>query len=191
MAVRTSDSGNTALKETLLRHRHRLVDHKHPVNVIHHEHATFGEQLADGIASFIGSWRFLIIQTALVITWVTINSLQATGKIHIDPYPYILLNLAFSTQAAYTGPVLLLAGNRQSQKDRLTLEHAAHEDDKEERHNVQILSAIKQNTTLTEKNTEVTLQILKHLQAQLTGHLEADAAAGISSNPTQEPTDHT
>src|SRR5207237_10676010 len=80
MAVRTSDSGNTALKETLQRHRYRLDDHKHPVNVIHHEHATFGEQLADGIASFIGSWRFLIIQTALVITWVTINSLQATGK---------------------------------------------------------------------------------------------------------------
>src|SRR5437879_13582652 len=191
MAVRTSDSGNTALKETLQRHRYRLDDHKHPVNVIHHEHATFGEQLADGIASFIGSWRFLIIQTALVVTWVTINSLQATGKIHIDPYPYILLNLAFSTQAAYTGPVLLLAGNRQSQKDRLTLEHAAHEADKADRQNVQILKAILKDTDLTEKNTELTLQILKHLQAQLTGHLEADAAAGISSNPTQEPTDHT
>src|SRR5438309_10083708 len=191
MAVRTSDSGNTALKETLQRHRYRLDDHKHPVNVIHPEHATFGEHLADGIASFIGSWRFLIIQTALVITWVTINSLQATGKIHIDPYPYILLNLAFSTQAAYTGPVLLLAGNRQSQKDRLTLEHAAHEADKADRQNVQILKAILKDTDLTEKNTELTLQILKHLQAQLTGHLEVDAAAGISSNPTQEPTDHT
>src|SRR5437016_11124120 len=191
MAVRTSDSGNTALKETLQRHRYRLDDHKHPVNVIHHEHATFGEQLADGIASFIGSWRFLIIQTALVITWVTINSLQATGKIHIDPYPYILLNLAFSTQAAYTGPVLLLAGNRQSQKDRLTLEHAAHEADKADDQNVQILKAILKDTDLTEKNTELTLQILKHLQAQLTGHLEADAAAGISSSLTQEPTGRT
>src|SRR5947209_19547578 len=118
MAVRTSDSGNTALKETLQRHRYRLDDHKHPVNVIHHEHATFGEQLADGIASFIGSWRFLIIQTFLVAAWVTINTLQVTGKIHIDPYPYILLNLAFSTQAASTGPALLLAVNLQVQKTR-------------------------------------------------------------------------
>ena len=191
MAVRTSDSGNTALKETLQRHRYGLDDHKHPVNVIHHEHATFGEHLADGIASFIGSWRFLIIQTALVITWVTINSLQATGKIHIDPYPYILLNLAFSTQAAYTGPVLLLAGNRQSQKDRLTLEHAAHEADKADRQNVQILKAILKDTEITERNTELTLQILKHLQGELAAHLEADAAAGMSSSATQEPTDRT
>src|SRR5205809_1741683 len=109
------------------RRKYATDGHKHPVNVIHHEEATFGERLADGIASFIGSWRFLIIQTCLVAVWVTINTLQATGKIHIDPFPYILLNLAFSTQAAYTGPVLLLAGNRQSQKDRLTLEHAATE----------------------------------------------------------------
>ena len=129
MTVRTGDTGNVAVHEALNRRKYQTRDHKHPVNVIHHERATFGEQLADGIASFIGSWRFLIIQTFLVAAWVTINTLQVTGKIHIDPYPYILLNLAFSTQAAYTGPVLLLAGNRQSQKDRLTLEHAAHEAD--------------------------------------------------------------
>src|SRR5438270_4793267 len=172
MAVRTSDSGNTALKETLQRHRYRLDDHKHPVNVIHHEHATFGEHLADGIASFIGSWRFLIIQTLLVATWVTINSLQATGRIHIDPYPYILLNLAFSTQAAYTGPVLLLAGNRQAQKDRLTLEHAASEADKADRQNVQILKAIQQNTEITEKNSEVALTILEHVQSLVQQHIE-------------------
>src|SRR2546429_192580 len=129
MTVRTGDTGNVAVHEALNRRKYQTQDHKHPVNVIHHERATFGEQLADGIASFIGSWRFLITQTLLVATWVTINTLQVTGKIHIDPYPYILLNLAFSTQAAYTGPVLLLAGNRQSQKDRLTLEHAAHDAD--------------------------------------------------------------
>src|SRR5437879_13922412 len=117
MAVRTSDSGNTALKETLQRHRYRLDDHKHPVNVIHHEEATFGERLADGIASFIGSWRFLIIQTCLVAIWVSVNTLQATGRIHIDPFPYILLNLAFSTHAAYTAPVLLLAGTWTSTRD--------------------------------------------------------------------------
>src|SRR5437868_10890135 len=165
MSVRTSDTGNTALKETL--HRHKLVpgEHKHPVNVVHHEEATFGEHLADKISSGIGSWPFLIIQTAAVATWMVGNAILF---FNFDPKPFILLNLLFSIQAAYTGPVLLLAGNRQSQKDRLTLEHAAHEADKADDQNVQILKAILKDTDLTEKNTELTLQILKHLQAQLT-----------------------
>jgi uncharacterized membrane protein len=139
-------------------------DHSHPVNVVHHDEATVGERLADGIASFIGSWRFLIIQTFLVVAWVTMNSLVITGKIHIDPYPFILLNLAFSTQAAYTGPVLLLAGNRQAQKDRLTLEHAAAEADKADQQNVEILTAI-------EKNTEVAVQILRHVEQLVSDHV--------------------
>ena len=169
MSVRTSDSGQLAVKENLHRRKARSEDHKHMVNVIHHDEATFGEKLADGIASFIGSWIFLIVQTVLVATWITINSLQITGKIHLDPYPFILLNLAFSTQAAYTGPVLLLAGNRQAQKDRLTLEHAAHEADKADRQNVQILKAI-------EHNTEVTIQILRHVESLVSGHIADDAA---------------
>ena len=172
MTVQSRDSATTAIQQTMRRRRYSGADHKHPVNVMHHEQATVGEQLADGIASFIGSWRFLIIQTLLVATWVTINTLQATGRIHIDPYPYILLNLAFSTQAAYTGPVLLLAGNRQAQKDRLTLEHAASEADKADRQNVQILKAIQQNTEITEKNSEVALTILEHVQSLVQQHIE-------------------
>ncbi|TMD95214.1 MAG: DUF1003 domain-containing protein [Chloroflexi bacterium] len=172
MTVQSRDSATTAIQQTMRRRRYGGADHRHPVNVMHHEQATVGEQLADGIASFIGSWRFLIIQTLLVATWVTINSLQATGRIHIDPYPYILLNLAFSTQAAYTGPVLLLAGNRQAQKDRLTLEHAASEADKADRQNVQILKAIQQNTEITEKNSEVALTILEHVQSLVQQHIE-------------------
>jgi uncharacterized membrane protein len=164
MSVRTSDSGQLAIKDTLHRRKARSADHVHPVNVVHHDEATFGETLADGIASFIGSWTFLTVQTAIVAAWITINSLVITGKIHIDPYPFILLNLAFSTQAAYTGPVLLLAGNRQAQKDRLTLEHAAHEADKADKQNVQILRAI-------EHNTEVTLQILEHVESLVENHV--------------------
>jgi len=171
MSVRTGDSGNVAVRQALQRRKYQTDDHQHPVNVIHHEQATFGERLADGIASFIGSWRFLIIQTFLVASWVTINTLEITGRIHIDPYPYILLNLAFSTQAAYTGPVLLLAGNRQSQKDRLTLEHAAHEADKADRQNVQILRAIQKDTELTERNTEMTLTILRHVESLVEGNV--------------------
>src|SRR5438067_13692002 len=178
MTVRTGDTGSVAVHEALTRRKYQTQDHKHPVNVIHHERATFGEQLADGIASFIGSWRFLIIQTFLVAAWVTINTLQVTGKIHIDPYPYILLNLAVSTQAAHTGPVLLLAGNRQSQKDRLTLEHAATEADKADRQNVEILQAIKGVTDLTEHNTEVTIAILKHVETLVQEHVQEMIAAG-------------
>lgn len=170
-----------ATKQAIRRPRFATRDHKHPVNVMHHDEATVGESLADGIASFLGSWRFLILQTLVVATWITINSLQITGKIHLDPYPFILLNLAFSTQAAYTGPVLLLAGNRQAQKDRLTLEHAADEADKADRQNVQILRAI-------EHNTEVTLQILEHVTVLLEDHLKEDAAQQASKQAEENRT---
>jgi uncharacterized membrane protein len=171
MGSRMGEGGLIAIKEVLRHRKLATGDHAHPVNVLHHDEATFGERLADGIASFIGSWTFLIVQTILVASWVTMNTLQLTGKIHIDPYPYILLNLAFSTQAAYTGPVLLLAGNRQSQKDRLTLEHAASEADKADQQNIEILQAIQRDTALTERNIELALQIIQHLQVQLDEHL--------------------
>ncbi|MFI5266017.1 MAG: DUF1003 domain-containing protein [Chloroflexota bacterium] len=87
-----------------------------PSRVQAHEARTVGEQIADAASEAIGSWRFIIIQTVLVIIWVIVN---ITGFIlQWDPYPFILLNLMFSVQAAYTGPILLLAGNRQAAKDR-------------------------------------------------------------------------
>jgi len=178
MSVRTSDTGQTALKETLHRHKMTSADHKHPVNVLHHEEATFGERLADSIASGIGSWTFLIVQSIAVLCWVALNLIGLIN--HWDPFPFILLNLLFSVQAAYTGPVLLLAGNRQAQKDRLTLEHAAHEADKADKQNVQILKAI-------ERNTEVTIQILRHVESLVSGHMAEDAAAAQA----REGTDHT
>src|SRR2546428_7125954 len=94
------------------RRKYATDGHKHPVNVIHHEEATFGERLADGIASFIGSWRVFIIPTCPVAVRVTGNTLPATGPIPHDPLPHIPLNLSLSPHAAYTGPVLLLVGER-------------------------------------------------------------------------------
>lgn len=166
MSVRTSQSGQTAVKHILRTRKLKADDHKHPVNVIHHDEATFGEKLADKISSGIGSWTFLIIQTVAVAIWMAGN---AYLYFNFDPKPFILLNLLFSIQAAYTGPVLLLAGNRQSQKDRLTLEHAAEEADKAEVQNVEILKAIKENT-------EVTIQILRHVEALVSNHMAEDAA---------------
>ena len=155
-AATHTDSGAAILKPA------KGESHRHPVNVAHHDKATFGEQLADAIASGIGSWRFLIIQTVAVWMWVALNIIGFMK--HWDPFPFILLNLLFSVQAAYTGPVLLLAGNRQAQKDRLTLEHASHEADKADRQNVQILRAI-------EHNTEVSLAILRHVETLVEGHI--------------------
>src|SRR4030081_2167309 len=140
MPARTTATGQSALKKTLHHRKLNPDDHQHPVNVLHHDEATFGEMLADKIASGIGSWTFLIIQTCAVLLWLTLNIIGFMR--HWDPFPFILLNLLFSVQAAYTGPVLLLAGNRQSQKDRLTLEHAAYEADKADEQNVGVLKAI-------------------------------------------------
>ncbi|HKW73601.1 MAG TPA: DUF1003 domain-containing protein [Candidatus Dormibacteraeota bacterium] len=170
-----TDTSHVSIKERLHLRKRQADDHAHPVNVVHHDEATRGERIADAAAAGIGSWRFLIIQTVAVSIWVTFNIVALVN--HWDPFPFILLNLLFSVQAAYTGPVLLLAGNRQSQKDRLTLEHAAHEADKADQQNMDILAAIQKNTELTEGNTELTLQILQHLQAQVTAHIAADAAA--------------
>ena len=124
------------------------MGHRHPVNQEHHDDAPFGARLADHIANGIGSWRFIIIQTVIVIIWFTLNTL-AFFVWKWDAYPFILLNLGFSLQAAYTGPILLLAGNRQAQKDRLTLEHTAAETDKLDGQNQAILLEIKSNTELT------------------------------------------
>ena len=77
---------------------------------------TSGERIADAVATGMGSWRFIIAQSVIVGIWVLINLLAFLG--HWDPNPFILLNLLFSTQAAYASPVLLMAQNRQAQRDR-------------------------------------------------------------------------
>src|SRR5438552_9493400 len=81
------------------------------------EPLTPGERIADAAAGVVGSWRFIIIQTILVAIWIGFNAWEL-GLGHFDPFPFVLLNLMFSVQAAYTGPILLLASNRQSTKDR-------------------------------------------------------------------------
>src|SRR5260370_5386007 len=112
MSVRTSETGKTALKQTLHRRKLKPEDHKHPANVLHHDEARFGEMLADKIASGIGTWTFLIVQTSAVLAWLLLN---IYGFVHRwDPFPCILLNLLFSFQAAYTTPGLLRAGCRQA-----------------------------------------------------------------------------
>ena len=77
-------------------------------------------RMSERVARFLGTGRFLAIQTVIVAIWIALN---LTGLVqHWDPYPFILLNLAFSTQAAYAAPLILLAQNRQDDRDRVSLE---------------------------------------------------------------------
>ncbi|WP_238423469.1 DUF1003 domain-containing protein [Gordonia sp. 'Campus'] len=75
---------------------------------------------SERVARFLGTGRYLAIQTVIVIVWIALNLVAVT--IRWDPYPFILLNLAFSTQAAYAAPLILLAQNRQENRDRVALE---------------------------------------------------------------------
>jgi uncharacterized membrane protein len=82
----------------------------------HIDSMNFGQRLADSVAAGMGSWRFIIIQTLIVALWMALNVVAFVG--HWDPYPYILLNLLFSTQAAYAAPIIMMAQNRQNERDR-------------------------------------------------------------------------
>ena len=88
---------------------------------------TFGERAADTIANGMGSWRFIIVQTLFVAGWIVFNFIGLMN--HWDPYPFILLNLLFSTQAAYAAPIIMMSQNRQAQKDHIRDDHEAEEVD--------------------------------------------------------------
>ena len=83
----------------------------------HSESLGFGQQLADSVANGMGSWKFIIIQTLLVVLWMSLNIIAFCY--HWDVYPFILLNLLFSTQAAYAAPIIMMAQNRQNERDRI------------------------------------------------------------------------
>lgn len=83
----------------------------------HFESLGFGSRLADSVAQGMGSWKFIIIQTFFVILWMGLNLVGYCY--HWDVYPFILLNLVFSTQAAYAAPIIMMSQNRQSERDRI------------------------------------------------------------------------
>jgi uncharacterized membrane protein len=122
------------------RHRHVPVRN---VNEILQQQQTYGQLAADWVARTVGSWRFIIGQSLLLTLWVILN---ITGWIlHWDPYPFILMNLVLSLQAAYTAPIIMMSQNRQALRDRL------------EAHNDYLLN---------QKAEEEIQAILAHLAAQ-------------------------
>ena|SRR5258706_15942534 len=87
----------------------------------HTESLSVGDKIADTVANNMGSWKFIIWQSIFVVCWMTLNVI---GFIyHWDAYPFILLNLIFSTQAAYAAPIIMMAQNRQTDRDRIQAEN--------------------------------------------------------------------
>ena len=151
---------------------------RHPVNVAMDIDAPLGARIADRVTGFLGSWRFLVIQSVLVALWIAGNIVLL---FHFDPYPFILLNLAFSTQAAYAAPLILLAGNRASQRDRLTLEHAASQSDVEETQNEQLLNGNREILERVVRLEETILALEVSIVAAI-GRIEhAEGGTGPSS----------
>ena len=80
------------------------------------EHVTLGQWLADRVTNRIGSWPFIIVQSVILLIWIVVNTIA--WREHWDPYPFILLNLVLSFQAAYAAPIIMMSQNRQATKDR-------------------------------------------------------------------------
>lgn len=99
----------------------------------------FGGRMADFVAKGMGSWTFIIFQTIFVLLWMALN---VVGFIyHWDPYPFILLNLVFSTQAAYAAPIIMMSQNRQSDRDRLQAQ-ADYKTNVEAKQEIELLATI-------------------------------------------------
>ncbi len=94
----------------------RKIREVHNLNEKLSRERTFGQRVADGVANGMGSWRFIIWQTVIVMIWMAANIVGVVR--HWDPYPFILLNLLFSTQAAYAAPIIMMSQNRAAERDR-------------------------------------------------------------------------
>lgn len=106
---------------------HHLLKREHITRNINKEfdtQLTFGQRVADKVASFGGSWTFIFIFGAFLVVWIVINSLVlAHSRNAFDPFPYILLNLLLSMTAAIQAPVIMMSQNRQADKDRMDAAH--------------------------------------------------------------------
>ena len=133
-----------------------------PVAAEHH--GAFGQDAfgrgAEKVARFFGTPQYIAGQTIVVVAWIAINSVALTH--HWDPYPFILLNLAFSTQAAYAAPLILLAQTRQADRDKDRELLVERQREEMERRDEQSVTAIKTETDrltrLLEANTDLTRQ---------------------------------
>jgi uncharacterized membrane protein len=131
---------------------------------VEQQHGAFGQDAfgrgAEKAARFFGTPQYIVGQTLVVIVWIAINAIAVAAQ--WDPYPFILLNLAFSTQAAYAAPLILLAQTRQADRDKAASVKAEHRHDEQTRHGEQRVAALKAETDkleqLLQANTDLTKQ---------------------------------
>jgi uncharacterized membrane protein len=150
--------------------RHHL--HEHPALQAAHDDRTFGERVADQIASFGGSWPFIFIFLGMIVIWMVINTVllqHLLASRPFDPYPYIALNLVLSGLAGIQAPIIMMSQNRAASRDEIL---AAHHYD--ETHKIDDL--LVSNTTLTKQVHDLTQKI-----HQLAEHIAGESASG---NPT-------
>ena len=144
-------------------------------------HGAFGQDAfgrrAEKLARFFGTPQYILGQSIVVVLWIAANVAAVTY--HWDPYPFILLNLAFSTQAAYAAPLILLAQTRQAERDKLAVDKAEKRHDETERQAAERVAALRaetdkltglleSNTQLTREDKELTEQV-----AELTREIHA------------------
>lgn len=133
--------------------------HTHNWHKAHKDNATLGDKLSDQIASGMGSWKFIIIQTIIVLAWMALNVIGYFR--HWDSYPFILLNLIFSTQAAYAAPIIMMSQNRQNQRDRLQAEND-YKTNVEAKLEIESLSL--QLSTLEAEKLDLIIKLLKEIK---------------------------
>ena len=174
--------------DALPEREHRVVQHfsdrlhiSHDTNLEFEKKLTFGQRLADKVAAFGGSWTFIIIFAAILLSWVALNTLiLARHNTSFDPYPYILLNLFLSMLAAVQAPVILMSQNRQGVKDRLD---AAHDYEVNLKAELEILSLHEKIDELRElKWTE--LITMQQEQLGLLTQLMEERAGAACEHPT-------
>ncbi len=156
-----------------IRHSHRHPPVKN-INKLHEQDFTRGQQIADNLAAVMGSWTFIIIQSIILMCWITLNVVAWIN--HWDPYPFILLNLALSFQAAYAAPIIMMSQNRQAAKDRLMAEQDYVV-------NIKAEDEVKSIMAHLEQQDEVMIDILRRIEAQhqvIMGRLDVPRPDGNS-----------
>jgi uncharacterized membrane protein len=125
----------------------------------HIEKLSFGNKLADKVAKGMGSWRFIIVQTIFVIIWMLLN--VAGFCYHWDIYPFILLNLLFSTQAAYAAPIIMMSQNRQNERDR-TQANADYQTNIDAKNEIESLTLLL--SKIDAEKLDVIIELLKEIK---------------------------
>jgi len=135
---------------------------------------TAGERIADSVAAMVGSWPFIIVQSILLAVWMALN-ITAYME-HWDPYPFILLNLVLSFQAAYAAPFIMMSQNRQAAIDRQAAEHDYDINIKAE---LEILLLHQKIDLLRETEIAELLQVIKRFQEQMSAQGSAPQPSAI------------